>query len=324
MEVTKYVNQVRQWIEPFLKEKPLEATTHRCALSIVGKELLLVQVNYSQDFIEIVKTETLTFDALDNLPLVLSGIVNKYQLDTTPTYWLTSPDDYQLLLLDALPVTQEEFREALNWRIRGMLSFPIEEAIIEYFSVPGKKSTPTQPMIAVIAARAAPISKMVAVLNKSDLYLTTIDIPELAMRNLSVLFEQDEKPSAFIYFYNTFVILNISCQKTLYFSRRIPLNMDATTKQLNYEQLCLDILRYFDYFQSQWRLPTPSRVLTAAEKGSTTEIAKKLSEFLLVSVEEFPLSKFITNDQKKPVETKYLLTIGCALRQETSYAKSRD
>lgn len=324
-EITKYVNQVRQWIGPFLKEKPREITTHRCALSIIGKELFLVHINYSQDLIEIVQTDKINFDTFDNVPLVLSGLISKFKLDTIPTYWLASPDDYQFLILDALPVTQEEFREALNWRIRAMLSFPIEEAIVDYFSIPGKKANPNQPMIAVVAARAMAISKIVNILNKSNVYLTTIDIPELALRNLSALFEQDEKPSALIYFYDNMVMLNVTCQKILYFSRRIPLNIDPQTKQYNYEQLCLDILRYFDYFQSQWRLPTPSRVLVASEKSNTPDIAKKLSEYLLVAVEPFPLNKFIiANDQSKKMEEKYLLSIGCALRNEISYAKSRN
>src|SRR3990167_959651 len=114
-----------------------------------------------------------------------------------------------------------------------MLNFPIEEAIIDYFSIPGKKSNPNQSMIAVIAARAIAITNMVNLFNKSDIYLTTIDIPELALRNLTALFEQDENPSALIYFYENFIMLNITRQKILYFSRRIPIPINPETKQCN-------------------------------------------------------------------------------------------
>jgi MSHA biogenesis protein MshI len=251
--------------------------------------------------------------------MVLSDINQRYLLATTPIYWLLSPDDYQLFITDTLPVKKEEFRDALKWRARSLLSYPVEEAMLDYFTLPAKKGT-TGPMLALTAVKADLISKVVRVIKKSGLNLTMIYIPELALRNLSSLYETDEKSTGVIYFYNNGAILNITSQKTLYFSRR--LNWTSATAALpnNAEQVCLDIMRYFDFFQTQWRMPGPSRIFVAAEEKSVDEIASALSQHLTISVQPFDLK--IPDEGNKPeqvIGNPFLLPYGCALCEEKEY-----
>jgi MSHA biogenesis protein MshI len=321
----KYTKELQRWIEPFFKQKQPDLTTERCAFNIIGNHIIFLHVNYVENAIDICRYESLHFEDLEHLPLVLAGIVKKYQLENIPTYWLLTSEDYQLFLIETLPVAKDELREALNWRVRSLINYPIEEAVIDYFLIPGKKTAPNQPMVAAITAKAPHLEVTLNLLDKCNLHLTTIDIPELALRNLTALYENDEKTTAMLYFQDNTVILNISREKTLYFTRRIPFASTVTNTTNQYETLSLDILRYFDYFQSQWRHPAPTRVFAAAAKGNTAEIAKSLSDYLLVTVEPYAIKNVLLPDNKKAVfESTYLLTLGCALRGELGYVKARN
>ena len=324
MQLVKHLKELGHRFTPFLLEKQSQTTSHRCCIMLSPKEITLIHLNRLQDSIEILFLEKLQYDDLYSLSLVLAGTVNKYQLNTMPTYWLLTPADYQLFLIESLPVEPEEFNDALRWRIRSLITYPLEDAMLDYFKLPNKKGTTTvSPMIAAVVARFMELSKTIQAMNKGGLRLTTIDIPELAMRNLTNFYENDEKSTAFIYFYKDIAILNITHQKTLYFTRHINLFLDDQKTYKNYEELSLDILRYFDYFQSQWRFPSPNRVFFASEKKEVANIAKSLSEFLGLAVEAFSLN-FIAVDKTKLslLQEKYLLPIGCALREDISNAAS--
>lgn len=134
-----------------------------------------------------------------------------------------------------------------------------------------------------------------------------------------------KKSTGMLYFFENIALLNITRTKTLYFTRRINLMRDPENPMKEYEQLSLDILRYFDYFQSQWRLPSPTRIFVSSEIKDIAILAKNLSEFLSLTVEPYSLAPIFAGQPNKPLlEKKYLLALGAALRQENIDAQSRN
>lgn len=316
MEVQDYIKPIQAYLKRFLpKEKEEPVVTTRVSINLSATDITLIEVNRTTDAFELLAAESMAFEDLQSLPLVLSGLVERFKLDATPASWVMPLDDYQLFLIESPPVPQNEFASALNWRVRSLISYPIEEAIIDYFPLPAKKSAPDNPMLGVVTTRFNQLSMFVDILKKSGLKLSVIDIPELTLRNLTALYEDDEKSTAFLYFYEKVIILNISRQKTLYFTRRInrPTATDSTHEA---EQISLEIMRYFDFFQSKWRYPSPSRVFIACESGDPSILAKSLSEQLLLKVEPYTLKSIILNPEKKPlVEGPCLLALGAAIRE---------
>ena len=318
MELTEYAKKVSRRLESYLRKKPRQiVTTHCCCIAFSLTELSIIHVNKTPAAVELVLAETIAHTGLDNLSSILSEVVRKHKLATVPAYWLLSPEEYQLFILDSLPVKDDELRDALQWRIRSMVSFSIDETVIDYFSLPAKKATPTNTMIAAVVAKMDILTKQVALFEQAGLQITVIDVPELAMRNLTSFCENDEKSTAFIYFYEDKVILNITCKKTLYFSRQIKLSTLTGTTTKNYEQLSLDIIRYFDYFQTQWRQARPTRILVSTKQEDRENLTKTLSEHLLQPVEPFPLELIFPHKVK--IDHKQLLVLGSLLREEGSY-----
>lgn len=312
----EYVNRVRNFFTPFFSKRVKESTTHACALTITDSEVSLLHVNYTQNRYEVHIAEKIRFaDDKDSLHLVLAGVVQRNDLETIPTTWLLEPDDYQLFLIESMPVHPDEFRDALQWRLRSLLNYPIEDSIVDYFMLPANKITPQHPMIAAIAAKRVQLQKTIEILKKCQVNLLKIDVPEIAMHNLTATLETDEKSTAFIYFYPHIAILNITREKTIYFTRRINLSSDNILDKKNIEDLSLDILRYFDYFQSQWRFPSPTRVFIGTKMGNTQELIQAFSDYVLAKTEAFSIEPLILNKSLvSKVNNEFLLSLGSLLK----------
>ena len=322
MRIANYIREFHRQIAPFLMKKLPKMITHRCCIRISPKEISLIHIEKTNNQIKLFMAESIAYDGASNLLLVLVDIVNKHKLQFIPVYWLLSPEDYQIFLIESLPVKPEEFRDALGWHIKSLISYPLEEAVLDYFKLPAKTAQNNH-MVAAVVARKSHLAKMAGIFHESGLSLTAIDIPELALRNLSALYEIDEKSTAFIYFNERLAILNITHDKHLYFTRHINLTITNEFQDKDYEQFGLDILRYFDYYQSQWRHPNPGRIFVASEKRNAVEMASFLSDYLLVSVEPFSLKPLdIDRTKVDLLEKKYLLTLGCALREEERDVKT--
>lgn len=310
MEIAKYI---RHWIEQLPFKKGLTTTSpEQCCISLTSSECFLLHTKQLADTLEILHAESFFYESTEVLNTKLNAIVQRDNLNNIPVSWLLQPENYQIFIIESLPVEESEIRDALNWRIRSLISHPIEETIMDYFAMPAKKSSTDNQLIAAVTAWTNSLNKFIEIIENAGLNLKTIDIPELALKRLTSLYEDDARSTGFIYFYNNLALLNITREKTLYFSRHINFTIDIMNP--NFEQFSLDVLRFFDYFQSQWRLPTPTRVFIGTESKDVNITAKSLTEYLQVSVEPYILKIKIDDPVKRDLTQKqFLLNIGCIL-----------
>jgi len=196
VELTAYTKQftdrIRRLAETYLQAVPL-STTERCCISLRPNEISLLATHHHADTDEIIFLEKLKYEDAASLKLVLAGMIQKHQLQLVPVYWLLNPTHYDLNLIDSMPVPKSEMITALSWRIRSLVKYPIEDAVVDYFELPAKKNSPNAPLIAAVTAQKSQMQQQIKLIKECGLKLTTIDIPELAMQNLSALYENDEK-----------------------------------------------------------------------------------------------------------------------------------
>ncbi|MDO9601838.1 MAG: hypothetical protein Q7J02_05950, partial [Rhodocyclaceae bacterium] len=131
---------------------------------------------------------------------------------------------YQLLQVDAptsLPenMPREELREALRWRIKEMVDFPIEQAAIDVLDIPAQGAR--TPQLWVVAASHTVLQPRIQLFQDARVPLAAIDIPELAQRNLAALFEEPNRGLALVAFNDTGGLLTVSYQGELYMTRHI-------------------------------------------------------------------------------------------------------
>ena len=65
---------------------------------------------------------------------------------------------YNLILVEAPDVPQAEIRAAVRWRVKDLIDFSIDDAVIDVFEVPPLKGGRANMLYAVVARPFAPLS----------------------------------------------------------------------------------------------------------------------------------------------------------------------
>ena len=300
-----------------------------CCIEFTSKEFLFAYMTRKDGHAELQLVETIPCDV--NNPLeTLSTFVKINELEGMDCSWMLTSDKYHLLTMDELPVTPDEFQSAIRWQIKKLLPFPPDTAYIDVFPVPVAQISNPRKMITVVATPASYVQTIAEQINESGLNLTTIDIQELGLRNITALYEQDDITTALVYLQEKNSDLIITRQKAFYFSRRLDWNFEFLASNFENQEtinqylqkLALEIQRSFDYFQSQWRLPPPARVLIVTLNPNVLDIAAYMSQRLRFKVQNLNLNSVLSSkfELTSAIESQYLAVIGGAIRNEIDYA----
>ena len=134
----------------------------------------------------------------------------------------------------------------------------------------GKKA-----MINVVVARKEDIRRLVSIVANSGLDLVAIDIPELAVRNVSSLYAEEGRSLAVLILDEGIGTISLFRNNMLYLSRQIVIDTsvfspegDTERREMEFDRLCLEIQRSMDYFESQLHQIAPRRILIFSCTGS--------------------------------------------------------
>lgn len=321
-------DQIKRWRSILFSRPRLSSLSRRCCLRISADALDLICCVQSAGKMEIQLQKSFSFEKKFQPSLVEFVEQNGLQ-EVRCTLVLQSPD-YQLLLMPTLPVTSEEFQSAIRWKVKELLNLPMEDTVVDSFSLPIQKTQDAHQMMMIVVSRLSLLQSWVDQIQASGLVMDVIDITELALRNILLLSEQPEKTSALIYVQQQQTQLLILRQKTLYLSRVLDLGTEKIVSltvspegaEPLLERLVLEIQRSFDYFHAQWRLPVPTSMMVSSEFSASMDLRDYLSKRLNVAVTPFDLSSFIVNSETLHLNmhNKYLPLFGSALREQVDYA----
>ena len=317
--VNTYLKKLPFWRSLTGLPHPMSSSHSQCVITINQNEATLIYAPRMPKKVDLAIFKTFEIGKNTNITTELTNIVKQYHIENTLTTLLLDSTQYQLMLIEDLPVEASEFQAAIRWKIKSSLSYPIEDAVIDNFPVPIQKSFRAQKMIMVTVAQASLLQPLINDIQKSGLNLTNITIPELALRNISVMLEPPSSSSAFLYFQKKHVDLLITNDKTLYLTRRIDFditNSPNTDEQL--EKLALEVQRSFDYYQTQWRITTPAIMAYAAIKPIAENIGEVLSTYLALPVKILDPNLLFVNRAGISIEQqyKYLPMIANVLTEE--------
>lgn len=265
-----------------------------CCISIMPGNILLVIARRAQSDNENTIFKSYSYNGYQELKAALVAIVDEYDLAGARCTWILNSEQYQLLQTDALPVAANEFQAAIRWKVKDLIRFPIADAVIEHFTLPIAKLPTSHNMIMLVVARASVLTPLCELINASGLNLTTIDVPELCLAKLAIMDEQGEKSTAFLYLQEESSQLLLTHQAQLYFTRRLNYGLKSILADMNVviDELSLDLQRSFDFFQSQWRLPEPARVVMAGGGTIKEDLVARLVQRMNTLVTTVDLKHF--------------------------------
>lgn len=297
----------------FTNHKKNTLSTDRSVIYLENNILYFLYAEYQSTLLKITALEQYTFANPKELSTLVANLSRQFSLQATPVYWVLNQADYQLAFIESLPVPEAEIKQALQWRLKTTIQKQ-GDVLIDYFNVPAKPGLGTQAMVAAVSANKQVVEDFFDICRRFQLNLSVIDIPELSLRNLTATHEVDEKSTALIYVGANEIILNITREKILYLTRKISIPSLDSMGSLN--ELSLEIIRYFDYFQSYWRFAAPSRVYLSASDSQQSILIEKLSQSLSVTIMPLTLEKPIVTPKR--LTNQYWLLLGELFREMTN------
>jgi MSHA biogenesis protein MshI len=240
---------------------------------------------------------------------------------------LLNHGQYQILQTEAPAVPREEMADALRWRVKDMVDFPVEQAGIDVLPIPADGAPGRAAQVYVVAASHAVLMPTVRLFQDAGIPLAAIDIPELAQRNIAALFETERRGLAMLAFDDLGGRLTFTYGGELYVTRHI----EATATELAraadatgglYERALLDVQRSMDNFDRNYNAITLSKLLVAPIPGAAGFI-DYLKANLYQPVEPLDLTAGLDIGQVPAMaaparQAQALLAMGAALRQESA------
>lgn len=181
---------------------------------------------------------------------------------------------YQMLQIEAPKVPREERRDAVRWRIKEMVEFPVEVAGIDVLDIPAAQGGGRGPQIYAVAASRAQLAARIHLFQDARIPLAAIDVPELAQRNVAALFEEENRGLALLSFDGDGGRLTFTYQGELYATRRIDIGAKDLTAPGGeapggvFERVLLDVQRSLDNFDRNYSFITLTRLLVAPIAGA--------------------------------------------------------
>ena len=247
--------------------------------------------------------------------------LGKLPLARASIFSVLEPSSYQLLLVEAPDVPEDELRAAVRWRIKDLIDFHIDDAVIDVFEMPAHSRGGQAKMMYTVAARADSVRKQVDLINGAGLSLEAIDIPELCLRNIADRMEEDGRGLALLYLAEEQGLLVVVRQGVMYLTRRIETGVNTLQRANGLRGeivagLALEIRRSLDYFESHYdQKPVFTLYSAGLEAGDRNDLAVDLS----VTVEDVDLSRFVDLgcELDGDLQRRCLPAIGAALRHES-------
>jgi len=223
---------------------------------------------------------------LQNLPVVIS-------LDSL---------DYELHLLEAPAVEPDELSDALRFRIRDIISRPLNEVVVQGFPLPADAYRGRMDMAFTVVVEREVIQKVVSWCRRQELQLELITVPELSLLNLLAEYGPEgsvgvlrlDAEGGMIYLYR---------EGALYIARRLHLGVEALrnfqamgpgdmtlASEGQVAALALELQRSLDFFDSQQGMGLVSEIwVLKPDEADISAVLPQLESSTNVRVRDFVL-----------------------------------
>ncbi len=264
---------------------------------------------------------------------VLQEGISRLGLGKSQGVGVLASDAYSLLQVEPPSVPSAELREAIRWQIRELIDYPVDEAVVDVFSVPQEGRQGRSPIAYAVAARRGTVQEQAVLLKAARLKISALDIPELALRNLTALLPEDERGLAFLSLGRTQGMLILTRGQNLYLTRRINIGSDQLmelaaapegdglvdlSSRFNdlLDSVVLEVQRSLDFYESNFSLPPISSLVVAPMEAILPQVIPYLKSYLGITVRSLDLSEILECPGMDSIkQARCLQAIGASLRR---------
>jgi MSHA biogenesis protein MshI len=248
-------------------------------------------------------------------PDLLDRLAREADIRSLPLTALLDQDAYQTVLIEAPKVPDDELPGALRWKVKDLINFHIDDAVLDHLTVPGRAGQPAS--LYVVAAQAPAVRELARPYHQADLPLAAIDVRETAQRNLCVRLAPEDYAVAMLHFDGELGLLTFTFGDDLVLSRRI--ESRGASGDFLFDRVAMEVQRSVDYFERQFSW-LPLAKIHLAPMPDSALLARKLGEYLPVGCEVLDLGRLFDltgqerlNDER--IQNRVLHLLGAALRE---------
>lgn len=226
-------------------------------------------------------------------------------------------EDYQLFLLEPPDVPEDELREAMQWRVKDLITQPLDDLVIDVFPMPEDGLRANRKMVYVVVASLQKLQREVGLIRSTGLRIEALDIVELTVRNVAslmidaqlmtrgVAIARIEKGSASVFLYR---------DNNLYLARNFRLDYTAgLSDELPEQALAVELQRSMDYYERQMGQSSPAGVFLFGEHVNNNKIGDILNSSFAVPVKTLDINAYA--EIEAPDFPVCVAAWGAALRQ---------
>jgi MSHA biogenesis protein MshI len=245
-------------------------------------------------------------------------------LRNAPAVLVLGAEHYHTYPVPAPSVPATEMREALRWKLRDVLPYGPEDAVIDFVRLAhAQESSAAESLFAVAAPRRS-VTQAVAPLLAAAIDVQAVDIAEMAQRNLLNQLPGDEAGRALLGLDESSALLTVVHRRALCFARRIQIPRSQGTDDEDPEhvaaRIATHVQRSLEVVERQSGL-APVRTVWVGPHPDCALIARCTSEQTGVECLQLDLQaefRFAVAMGELPAQKAAgaLIAIGAALRSE--------
>ncbi len=191
---------------------------------------------------------------------VLTRLVTDAGLRRAGCTMVLPRSEYRLVITTAPAVPEEEMAEAVRWRIQDLVDFPVDDALLDVFPMgDGNRRGGEELIYSVVAPREA-VQQRINQARHAGLRVHTVDIPELALRNVAARLPEAPEGIMLVHALPTYIAVLLVRGERLFVARGLQPDT-SMGPELALENLLLEMQRALDYQASHFS-HAPMRHLT--------------------------------------------------------------
>ena len=245
----------------------------------------------------------------------LKAYIETHKLKGSNCYVTLHSSYYNLMLVDAPDVDDDELGEAVKWRVKDLIRQSIDDVIVDTFRLPGDAYRGRMDMVYVAIIEKTIVASIVNGMEECGINLQKIGINELSDCHFaSVLRGCDDQGVAFIQLEKNAGTINLTENGLMYLTRSIEMGVDsvvAANENNNsdgglsldtsapMDSLALDIQRSLDYYESQLGKQGINKIFVMPTASSVDGIVEVLDEKLHAQLSVLPLSKIVESAESE-------------------------
>lgn len=248
---------------------------------------------------------------------VLASKIEQYHLKKKPICFVLNHEQYGLQLVEAPLVELSEMKQAIRWRLKEFVSYPVEEVLYDLFPLYDTPPSGQPQLLYVAFANRKQLAPLYQFIDNYHLEVHAFDIQELVLRNVLVFLADKKESVALLQLTAEAGHFNIFQDERLFFLRALSQGYLSLTEDTEaaWEDFFLEIQRSLDYYETRFIQQPVTQLFLLCAWENVLSLVEKIQARFSLKVENLDLRSLFegkVSEIHRNINTIYAL--GAALR----------